>query len=89
MATPLVDKIDTIHAVNAQIDQQLDREIAVNFGELKQAQTKLEKVVNRTEARFGHGEVVEQFQRHLESVDKQLRILEHTLEFVNERQHLS
>lgn len=84
-STAVLDKIDTIHAVNRQIDHQLNDEIATNYGELVQAQTRLEKMATRTEAALGGGKVVEECQHHLEMIDTQLRILEHTLQYVQQR----
>lgn len=84
-STALLDKIDTIHAVDKQIDHQLNDEIATNYGELVQVQNRLEKTVDRALAALRGGKLVEDYQHHLEVIDTQLRILEHTLQYVQQR----
>ncbi|CAN3364237.1 hypothetical protein DICA3_E15060 [Diutina catenulata] len=81
-SSPLVDKIETIHALDASIDRQLNEEIAVNFESLKRTQAKLERAVNKGEKYLDHGNVVDKLQHRLEGLDMNIRILEKTLEFV-------
>lgn len=88
-AAPVLDKITTIHELDAEIDRQLNKDIAGNYENLILAKKKLASYVKKTQQGMvvnieTNESYVDLLQRRVELVDQDLRILEHTLKLVKE-----
>lgn len=84
----VLDKITTIHQLDKEIDRQLNEDISENFEALVADEDKLERLIEKIHRKLGYKEfkleflLIESLQRRSELIDQELRILEHTLNFV-------
>lgn len=86
----LLDKSTTIHEIDAEIDRQLKRDISANYEQLIQAKEKLSKELKRSKGALKYGKeegtsLVEILQRKAETLDQELRVLEHSLRLIQSR----
>ncbi|ODV79764.1 uncharacterized protein CANTADRAFT_50407 [Suhomyces tanzawaensis NRRL Y-17324] len=78
----LIDKISTIHQLDADIDKQLNTGIATSFGELVSTRRKVEKLIDKFTGELNGNKtntIIDDFQSRAELIDQELRILENTL----------
>ncbi|OBA22520.1 hypothetical protein METBIDRAFT_39444 [Metschnikowia bicuspidata var. bicuspidata NRRL YB-4993] len=86
--TVLLDKVATIHELDAEIDRQLAQDIAENYEALLAAKQKLARHVTRTQRalamlRHSAGSCVDVLQLKAELIDQELRVLETALSYIN------
>lgn len=87
---PVLDKMDTIHELDREIDRQLDKDIAVNYEKLLKAEEKTTRSMNKVNRALQNGDDgkknrVDLLQQEVELMDQELRILERTLEILRSR----
>lgn len=75
----LLDKITTVHELDKELDRQV-LEVTRRREEMKTLEKKLRKVVGRG----GMAVLVEEMQRRVEAVDRELRVMERTMESVGQ-----
>lgn len=80
--SPLMDKITTIHQIDAEIDRQLNETVGGNFEKLQLAMGNVESALQRANKAGLAGDFVWELQRNVELLDQDLRILERTLELI-------
>lgn len=87
---PVLDKVDTVHELDREIDRQLEKDIAGNYDRLIKAERKTAKSINK--CRRGlvmkndqNQNYVDVLQRQVEKMDQDIRILENTLALVRMR----
>lgn len=81
----LIDKITTIHQLNADIDRQLNQDIARSFYDLMKCKKDITTLINKCLRIISGpelGNLIADLQSQTETVDQELRILENTLKLV-------